>query len=70
MSLMAVVAVAVAYLCIVAFVLSLLASAKRTDAALENEHRRLHRRRESTDDRHTVGEEDPLAENAVRRRAG
>ena len=70
MSLMAVVAVAVAYVCIVAFALSLLASAKRADTVFENEHRRLHRRRGSRDDRHTVGEEEPLAENAVRRRAG
>ena len=70
MSLLAVAAVVVAYLCIVAFVMTLLASAKRADTEIENDYRRLLRQRARLDDRRMAEEEERPAEISVRRRAG
>ena len=70
MSLLVIVAVVVAYLCVVAFALSLLAAAKRADTDMEDAYRRHRRRRPTPDDRQVAGEEERPAEIAGRRRAG
>jgi len=69
MSLLAIAAVALAYLCIVAFVMALLVAAKRADTELENDYRTLRRRRGRRGDRHMDEEEERIPEISVRRRA-
>jgi hypothetical protein len=70
MSLLAVAAVVVAYLCLVAFVMTLFVSATRADTEIERDHRSLGRRDVTWDDRHMGGEEERPADISVRRRAG
>jgi hypothetical protein len=69
-SLLTIAAVVVAYLCFVAFVMALLAAAKRGDKELERAHRALGRRRRRWDDRHVVEEEDRSEEIVTISRRG
>jgi hypothetical protein len=68
-TLLIVAAAVVAYLFVVAFVMTLLMAGKRADADLERARRALGRRGARWDDR-GVAEEDPPEEITVRRRAG
>jgi hypothetical protein len=70
MSLLVIVAVIVAYLCVVAFAVSLLAAAKQADTAMEDAYRRHRLRRPPPADREGAGEEERPAEMAGRRRGG
>lgn len=71
MSLLVVVAALVlAYVCVVAFVMTLLVAAKRSDADIEAAHRTMRRRDAGRDDRDKAEKEEQPAEIAGRRRAG
>ena len=70
MSLLVIAVAVVAYLCVVAFVMSLLVAAKRAEMDLQDDYRRLRRRRATWEDRRMAGEEERPAEISVHRRAG
>ena len=69
MSLLAIAALVLAYLCIVAFVIAMLASAKRADADMKTAYRALRRSNAGWGDRRMT-EEEPPAEISAHRRAG
>ena len=71
MSMLVVAALVLAYLCVVAFVMAMLAAASRADAAIDRAFRALCQSDARWDDRRMAEEgEEPSAEMSAHRRAG